>query len=41
MSRLEFRFDKVDEARNYLWDGINDSDLMSEKHKKRCSIKIM
>ena len=36
MSRLEFRFKKVDEERNYLWDGINHNDLMSEKHKKRC-----
>ena len=35
MSSLDFRFKKVDETRNYLWDGTNHNDLMSEKHKKR------
>ena len=33
---LEFRLRKIDDARNYLLDGIKHNDLMNEKHKKTC-----
>ena len=30
----EFRLEKIDEIRNYLFEGINQNKLMSKKHKK-------
>ena len=36
MSSLEFRFKKIDEARNCLIEEIKYNDLMSEEHKKIC-----
>ena len=34
--RLEFRFKKIDEARNYLFYEIKHNDLTSGKYKKTC-----
>ena len=31
---LEFRFEKIDETRNYISEEIKHNDLMSEKYKK-------
>ena len=33
---LDFRFKKIDEARNYLLEKIKYNDLMSEKYKNTC-----
>ena len=32
----EFRLKKIDEIRNYLAEKINQTKLMSKKHKKSC-----
>ena len=36
MSRLEFKFKKLDETRNYLLKEINHNHLMCQKHNKTC-----
>ena len=33
----EFRLKNVDETRNYLIEEINQSELISKKHKKICT----
>ena len=35
----EFRLEKIDEIRNYLFEEINQNKLMSKKHKK--SFKVL
>ena len=32
----KFRFENIDETRNYFVDGIEQNELMSSKHKKVC-----
>ena len=32
----EFRLKKIDEARNYFIEEINQNELMSKKHRKVC-----
>ena len=34
---IDFRFKKVDEARNYLLGKIKHNELISKKHKKTCA----
>ena len=34
----EFRLEKIDEIRNYLFEEINQNKLMSKKHKKSCKV---
>ena len=31
---FDFKLKKIDETRNYLLEGIKDSELMTTKHKK-------
>ena len=33
----EFRLKNIDETRNYLIEEINQSELISKKHKKGCA----
>ena len=33
---LEFRLRKINEMRNYLFDGIKHNDSMSRKYKRTC-----
>ena len=37
----EFRLKNIDETRNYLIEEINQNELISEKHKKVCTIYII
>ena len=34
----EFRLKKIDEARNYFIEEINQNELMSKKHRKVCRV---
>ena len=34
----EFRLKKIDEARNYFIEEINQNELMSKKHRKVCGV---
>ena len=34
----EFRLKKIDEIRNYLTEEINQSEVMSKKHKQVCKV---
>ena len=34
----EFRLKKIEEIRNYLIEEINQNELTSKKHKKRCTV---
>ena len=34
----EFKFQNIDETRNYLTEEINQNELLSKKHKKVCAI---
>ena len=37
----DFRMQKIDEIRNYLIEEINQSKLMSKKHKKVVEFRII